>query len=78
MFESVVISSKRLQGLGGIAATKNGDPDIRGGNYPSSPKPDQAPEGGQMNYTGSSGGDRVARGKTDGRIGRENSADLVD
>ena len=65
-------------GIGGTTATKNGEPNVRGGKSTSSPKPDQAPEGGQLNSTSSSGGDRVARGRTDGRIGCENLTTLVD
>ena len=69
MSNSAVRSLKRLRGLGGITTTRNGDPNVRGGNSSSSPKPDQAPEGGQLNSTGSSAGDWVARGKIDERIG---------
>ena len=60
--ESSVRSSKRIWGLGGTAVATKGDPDVRGGNSPYSPKPDQALEGGQLNSTNSSSGDRVARG----------------
>ena len=76
--ESAVRSSKRLWGLGGTAATKKGDPDVRGGNYPSSPKSDQALEGGQLNSISSSSGDKVASSWIDGIIGWENLTDLVD
>ena len=78
MSDSIVKSSKRLWGLGGTTATKKCEPDLRGGRSPSSPKPDQALEGGQLNSTDSSRGYHVARGKTDGRIGCKNSVDLVD
>ena len=69
MYDSSVRSLKILRGLGGITTAKNDDLDVRGGNYSSSPKPDQEPKGGQLNSTGSSAGDRVARGKINGRIG---------
>ena len=76
--ESSVRSSKRLWGLGGTATATKGDLDVRGGNSPSSPKPNQALEGGQFNSTSSSSRDRVVRGWIYGRIGYENSIDLVE
>ena len=75
---SNLISSKRLRVLGGTTAATKGDPDVRGGNFPSSPKPDQAIEGGQWNSTSSSSGDQVARGWIDSKIGCKKSANLVD
>ena len=76
--ESPVITLKILRGLGGTATATKGDPNVRGGNSPSSPKPNQELEGGQLNSTGSSSKDRVARGWIDDIIGCENSTDLVD
>ena len=62
----------------GKAVANNGDPEVRGGNSSSLPKLDQAPWDGQLKLTDPLGGDWLARGKTLGRIGYENSADLVD
>ena len=78
IYESNIGSLKIIWGLVGAAAAKKGDPNVREGNYPSSPKPDQALEGAQLNSTGSSSGDRVVRGWTNEIIGHDNSTNLVD
>ena len=53
MSESTVRSFKRLRGLGGMIAAKNGDLDVRGGKCSLTPNPNQAFEKGQVNSNSS-------------------------
>ena len=70
MSESTVRSYKRVWGLGGTIAAKNGDPNVRGGKCSPTPNPNQAFKRGQWNSTGS------PKGYSNEITGFSSSADL--
>ena len=63
MSESTIRSCKRVWGLGGMIAAKNGDPDVRGGKCSPTQNPNHVFEIGQWNSDGS------PKGFSDGMTG---------